>query len=309
MKNYVFTVFTPAYNRAHTLPRLYRSIRAQSFQDFEWVIVDDGSTDNTRELVMAWQKEAAFPIRYFYQANQGKHVAHNLAVREAAGELVAIIDSDDELLPESLETLHATWTDIPENARLLYAGITCPCRTAAGDYDGSQFPQELFDSNEREIRYKYKLKGERWGCLRADVLRAFPFPVLPQTKYVPEGLLWLKIAAVYQTRYINKALRIYHQEGTIPGGQLSHQPPVRTCQGMALLHGAILNNDLAWFPYAPGTFLKSAVHYVRFSLHAGHAGVSLFSALKGPVQYLLCALAVPAGVLLYLRDQQRYGTP
>src|SRR5215469_15182284 len=90
----LFTVFTATYNRAHTIHRVFNSLRAQTVRDFEWLVVDDGSTDNTAELIAAWSKLADFPIRYFKQENSGKHIARNLAVREARGSFFALLDSD-----------------------------------------------------------------------------------------------------------------------------------------------------------------------------------------------------------------------
>src|SRR6476619_6982250 len=84
---HLFTVFTPTYNRARTLDRVYTSLKNQTFRDFEWIIVDDGSSDETSNLVQAWQQEAGFPVRYVYQPNLGKHVAFNRGVAEARGEL------------------------------------------------------------------------------------------------------------------------------------------------------------------------------------------------------------------------------
>ena len=92
---HVFTVFTPTYNRARTLERVYSSLEAQTFRDFEWLIVDDGSTDGTRALVYEWQRQGSFAIRYFWQENRGKHVAFNVAVRESRGEFFLPLDSDD----------------------------------------------------------------------------------------------------------------------------------------------------------------------------------------------------------------------
>src|SRR5690554_1988606 len=103
------TVFTPTYNRAHTLPRLYQSLLDQIFRDFEWLIVDDGSTDGTKELVEGWIAEAAIQIRYIYQPNGGKHTAFNRGVREARSPLFASIDSDDMGLPHTLEAYFREW--------------------------------------------------------------------------------------------------------------------------------------------------------------------------------------------------------
>src|SRR5229473_1606416 len=91
---YVFTVFTPTFNRSQTLSRVYEGLRLQTFRDFEWLIVDDGSTDGTKELVEKWQTESAFLIRYIYQENQGKPAAFNHGVQEARGELFVTLDPD-----------------------------------------------------------------------------------------------------------------------------------------------------------------------------------------------------------------------
>ena len=105
-----FTVFTPTYNRAATLPRVYASLRDQTIKDFEWLIVDDGSTDNTREMVTKWQSECKdFDIRYIYQENQHKKVALNRAVAEARGELFIVLDSDDSCVADAVETFQKVW--------------------------------------------------------------------------------------------------------------------------------------------------------------------------------------------------------
>ena len=119
-----FTVFTPTYNRAHTLPRLYQSIRRQTVRDFEWVIVDDGSTDGTEALVRQWQQEGNdFPIRYFWQPNQHKKVAFNRGVREASAPWFVPIDSDDELLPDALEQFARMWATIPTAEQTRYCAV------------------------------------------------------------------------------------------------------------------------------------------------------------------------------------------
>src|SRR5664279_25603 len=107
-----FTVFTPTYNRAHTVGRVFDSLRAQTFRDFEWLAVDDGSTDNTPELIASWAAKSNFPLRNFRQAHTGKHIAHNFAMREARGEFFMVVDSDDALEPRALERLHAVWLEI-----------------------------------------------------------------------------------------------------------------------------------------------------------------------------------------------------
>src|SRR5580658_2083591 len=98
-ESYAFTVFTATYNRAHTIKRVFDSLCAQTLRDFEWLVIDDGSTDNTSELIANWAKIAHFPIRYFRQDHSGKHIAHNLAAREARGQFFLVFDSDDACIP------------------------------------------------------------------------------------------------------------------------------------------------------------------------------------------------------------------
>src|SRR6266571_625464 len=119
----VFTVFTPTYNRGRFLPRVYESLKAQTFQDFEWLLIDDGSTDDTKALVTRWMGEASFRIRYFRQDNAGKHVATNQAVRLAEGLLLATMDSDDWYVPSALERVLHHWNAIPDDRKSLFAGV------------------------------------------------------------------------------------------------------------------------------------------------------------------------------------------
>src|SRR5690554_5503093 len=129
---HLFTVLTPTYNRAHTLERVYSSLEEQSFQDFEWVIVDDGSTDDTRERVREWQQQARFPIHYFWQENQHKKTAFNKGVREAHGELIVALDSDDSLDMNALDTMAQVWNDIPPPERSKFVAITGLCERPGG---------------------------------------------------------------------------------------------------------------------------------------------------------------------------------
>src|SRR4051812_47352897 len=139
---YTFTVVTATYNRAHTLHRVYESLLAQTFRDFEWLVVDDGSTDGTRKLIEGWQAEASFAIRYLYQANAGKHIACNRAVREAAGRFITGIDSDDACLPHALERLIHHWNRIPADEQAGFTGVSALCIDETGQLVGTRFPRD-----------------------------------------------------------------------------------------------------------------------------------------------------------------------
>lgn len=200
-----FTVLTATYNRAYSLPRVYESLCAQTFHDFEWVIVDDGSTDGTAELVSSW-KSSFFPIRYFWKPNAGKHTAINLGVLKANGELTLILDSDDHCLPVALERFDYHWRQIPDPDR--FANLCCLCARPDGSIVGKPYPADCVDvfSFGDQVHFRSG-SGERWGINRTDVLREFPYP--EGERYVPEGLVWNRMSRKYAARFVNEALRIY----------------------------------------------------------------------------------------------------
>lgn len=172
----VLTILTPTYNRAGTLHRVYESLCQQTFKDFEWVVVDDGSTDNTHASVLAWQARAAFPIRYVWQNNQHKKTAFNRGVREARGELIVGLDSDDEMPPDALQIFKSVWDSIPPARRDSYVAVTGLCARPDGSVVGDRYPQDVFDSTAVDVYFRHRIKGEKFGCMRTSVLRKFPFP-------------------------------------------------------------------------------------------------------------------------------------
>jgi glycosyltransferase involved in cell wall biosynthesis len=302
----VFTVFTPTYNRAHTLPRLYASLQRQTFRDFEWLIVDDGSTDNTRDVVAAWQEctSTNFPIRYFWQENAHKKAAFDRGVSEAKGELFYTFDSDDEALPETLQVLNKRWHDIPEAERHGFSGVTGLCITANGDTIGTRFPLDILDSDSQEIVHRYKIKGEKSGFHRTDVLRQFRFPMNVQG-HVPEGIVWSAIATRFKTRFVNDPLRIVHFEpnsiGRSPFSAGLH------ADGLSLWKREILCNELRWFFYNPFWFLKTAANYSRFHLHLHKTEPGKRWPLKGIAPRLLVAMMCPIGALRFWLDRWKTG--
>ena len=206
----VFTVFTATYNRAHTLPRVYAGLCAQTYQNFEWLIMDDGSTDGTARLVETWQQEAGFSIRYYWQANRGKHIAHNVALEKARGEFFVILDSDDSVVPSALERLLALWESIPEEQKNQFCGAAALCKDQHDQIVGKTLPSPVMDASILEMRFIHKRSQEFFGFYRTEILKQFPFPVIEQVRFIPEGLVWSQIGQHYKIRYANEPLRIYH---------------------------------------------------------------------------------------------------
>ncbi len=300
-------VFTATYNRAHVLHRVYDSLRAQTFRDFEWLVVDDGSTDGTGALVAAWRAEADFPIRYHYQENRGKHVACNRAVAEARGRCFLTLDSDDACVPQALARLNRYWEEIPEREQPGFSAVTVLCMDAAGRIVGDRFPRRITDSDPLEVQYRLKVRGEKWGFQRTAVMREYPFPV-PDRKlsHVPESIVWNRIARKYRPRFVNDPLRIYHRE---PDGITAAAAAAgRNAYSYALGNRIKLNEEIDYLRHAPGGFLRSAANYVRFSLHVRTKPGAIVASLHHVRSRLLCLAAFPLGGGVYARDLLRAGS-
>jgi glycosyltransferase involved in cell wall biosynthesis len=298
----MFTVLTPTFNRAHTLSRVWESLRAQTFQAFEWVVVDDGSTDGTEELIRRWS--APFPVRYLRQDNRGKHVAMNRGVEVARGELIATLDSDDACVPAALERFDVHWCSIPVERRTAFYGVVCHCADPSGRRIGDPFPAQVVDARGLDCRYLWGVRGEKWGVVRADLMRARPFPEKPERTRIPESVVWDRIGQVYLARFVNEALRIYHQD---PGAGSLGSPgdPARYAWGSMLQHRIVLDEHLEYFRRAPLAFLAAAAHYVRFSRHAGVGAAEQRHALAHRGARCLWWLGAPAGWAAWAIDRSR----
>ncbi|AZY50174.1 glycosyltransferase family 2 protein [Bordetella avium] len=301
-----FTVLTSTYNRSETLPRVYRSLQAQTWRDFEWLIVDDGSTDATRQIVMQWQADAAFPIRYLWQENQHKKTAFNLGVREARGEFIVALDSDDELTPSALSVFDRAWRDIPEAQRAGFVAITGLCARPDGSIVGDRFPADIFDSSAVDMYFRERVGGEKFGCMRTDVLRRFPFPE-DIAGFVPESLVWWAIArAGYRSRFINQVVRRYHES---PSSLSSEGLSLGSnAEGLYLLAWDMLQHHAAELRFRPRDMFMAAARYTRFRLllqRSGREAILARYRLTHPAGRLLALCMWLPGYLLHLRDRRR----
>ena len=218
--SFLLTILTPTYNRASLLPRLYKSLCAQTCRDFEWIVVDDGSTDNTQEVVSSFKVENgdSFPITYIRKKNGGKHTALNRGVRAAQGSLIMIADDDDLLPPDAIDIIRHSWAKIEFQASVGgIAGLDVNKRT--GEIIGSGLPKEHILCNAMDIRYRYHVTGDLKEVFRTDVLKDFPFPEIAGEMFCPEQLVWFRIAQKYSLYYINKSIYIaeYQSDGITSG--------------------------------------------------------------------------------------------
>ncbi len=289
------TVLTPTFNRAETLPRLYRSLLEQDSTDFEWLVIDDGSSDATGELVAGWIAEAPFPIRYRYQENGGKHVALNRGVDSARGRFVAVIDSDDWYLPSALGRLVAIWDSIPAEQRNGFAEVQGLGATPDGKLLG-QLPMDVIDTNSVEIRSRYGVTGDTQGMLRTEVMREFPFPE-DLGRFVSEGIVWNRMARKYRSRYTNEVIAVkeYQPDGLTASGRIRN---IRASRASLVYYSEYLAGG---WSLPPRVALQTYANYVR---HALHERVGPARQLAGVPSRAWWSVAAPIGLALYLRDRR-----
>lgn len=299
------TVFTPTYNRAYTLSRCYEAVCALKVPKdndgnsvgVEWLIVDDGSTDNTTETVKQWIADNRIPIRYFKQRNQGKHVAMNLAVKESNGEFLVCLDSDDSFLPEAEEVWYKAWNNLTPEQQDQCKGITARCIDENGNLIGTMLPSSPFITSFQDLRFRYKVKGEMVGCNRVSVLRQFPVPVYESSlRFCPEAILWLEIGKKYKECIVETPARVYYQNSP---DALTKGNSVRRAKENYYLWRYMVNNCVRdYFKYSPKEMLKPLVGMSRDGIVSGRSVGQVLADCDSSLNKVAVFVLYPLGAIL-----------
>ena len=285
-----FTIFTPTYNREGLLISLYESLKKQTFKDFEWLIVDDGSVDNTNETVQQFIKENILNISYYYKENGGKQRAYNYALDNAKGELFICLDSDDEYVSNALETILEYWKKVEKNAKIVGMGYlsTYP----DGSTIGSEFPNDEMVETQFNIYNKYKVTGDKGLMFRTEVIKNYKFPVFDGEKFTTEALVYNRIAEKYEMLYINEKIEIkqYHEDGlTAKYNDLLLRNP----KGNALYHNERNKHKMIF----KEKIFNNAVYY-KFCRVANYSFYKMF---KESYSKLFFILSLPIGIYMDLK--------
>ena len=263
-QNIKITVFTATFNRAKTLIRTYDSIKnlckpqiGNDVLNFEWILVDDGSLDETSSLARVWSDENSIPFRYYKQTNQGKHVAMNFAVLHARGEFFVSIDSDDGILPNALQIYMDSWYDIPEFMRQDYCGVSARAVGVDNVIVGEKLPYEPMDTTFTTLRLKYKIKGDFLEIFRVDILKKYPFPEYDnRMRFCPECISWFEMAKKYKIRAIDSPTLLYYHDDDV--SLMKTRNIARSVSNYYLWLYYINNLNSYWF-HCPLYLLKSYI--------------------------------------------------
>ena len=281
----ILTVFTPAYNRAHTLPRTYESLCRQNCKDFIWLIVDDGSTDNTAELVRDWQsRDNGFTIQYIYKENGGMHTAHNVAYANIHTELNTCIDSDDMLADGAVEKILDKWCSVKD---LGYAGIIGLDADLDGNLIGKGFPDGLTETTLSGY-YAAGGSGDKKLVYRTDVIKQYPpYPVFEGEKYVALAYKYRLIDQNYKLAVLDEVLCNVEYQPDGSSGTMWKQY-LRNPKGFAFWRKVCMQ-----YPESKKRLLVDCIHYCSSSILAGNR----FFVRESP-RKILTVLCAPLGRML-----------
>ncbi len=213
MEQPLVSIFTCVYNRKDKIHRVFESVSEITYGNIEHIIVDDGSTDGVLPLLEAYREKASYPVFIFHKENGGKHTATNMAWDNCHGEFIIQLDSDDMLLPHSVEHLVELWASIPEEKREEYWCVQGRCCTQFSDEMIGPPNPEGINEMESSVATR-KTEGERVGLMKASVLKNFRYPEPLGVKFVKEAVVWNPLNEKYKTWYTDEViLRYFVNEG------------------------------------------------------------------------------------------------
>ena len=282
------TVFTPSFNRAYCLDQLYNSLVQQSSKDFCWLIIDDGSSDNTKELVQSWIDENLIDIQYHHQENQGMHGGHNSAYKLINTELNFCIDSDDFMPANGVELILKQWSEVKDKPHL--AGIIGLDADKSGKILGTKLPEGIEEATLYDLHHKYKVTGDKKLILRTAVVREFPpYPIYKDERLVPLGTLYLQIDQKYKYKCANEVYCIveYLEDGSSRNILKQYKRSPR-----GFLYSRIL--EMKYSKSWTYTFTR-AMHYISSCIF-----IKKWNILSGNPKKVTTILALPFGILLHV---------
>ncbi|MEG1003853.1 MAG: glycosyltransferase family A protein [Clostridium sp.] len=281
----ILTVFTPTYNRAYILNKCYESLKKQNNKNFKWLIIDDGSTDSTKEIVEKWKMDCDFQINYIYKENGGMHTAHNTAYENIDTEINVCIDSDDYMPSDAVDKILKAWNKSEKDN---IAGIIGLDMYESGEVVGTKLPIDVKEATLFDIYNKYKVRGDKKLVYRTELTKKYKYPEFQGEKYVGLAYKYNKIDEDYKLAVVNEFFCVveYMEDGSSRNmlKQYRNNP-----KGWCFYRLENLKNKNASTIYK----FKECIHYVSSALMIKDKKI-----FKEVPYKLMIILAFPIGYLL-----------
>lgn len=285
---YMITVFTPTYNRGYIIKHLYDSLVLQNYKDFEWLVMDDGSTDDTEELFKSFIAEWKIKIHYSKVKNGGKHRAINKGLELARGNFFFIVDSDDYLPSNALERVSFFTKQIESEDA--FAGVSGLRIYPDGRKVGGEAKYTILDTDSINIREKYKVKGDMAEVFKTEILKQYPFPEFEGEMFISEGIVWSRIAQKYKLRYFYEGIYIcdYLEDGLTKSIRKHHR---NSPKGTMLTYNQVMRQKRCL-----KTKVIAAINYWRYTIQYPHRR----NGELAPIWWTY--FFYPLGLFFYLKD-------
>lgn len=298
MSEVKISIVTPSYNRAHTLSRVYESLKNQTFKDFKWIIMDDGSTDNTSELVKSFQAENLFEIDYFWNENQHKFITVFEGIKKVTSNYFMIVDSDDSYPNNALQNLFDEVEKITNQDEFI--SVMGLSQYTDGKIVGHQYPNNGFDGSIFDMRYKYKVRGDKFGIFITktyqQLLKNFDYSPYKNKGYIPQAVFFNTYDANgLKTRFVNKVVRNYHLDDEDANSVSNTRFTGKNTFGLMEGYRSFLNSYGSKLFGYPKALIRNLVGYHIYSLindrsfseiNNGLTNFKLLSTLIYPLSYL-----------------------
>lgn len=284
------SILTATYNREKELIRVYESLKVQTSKDFIWIIIDDGSTDNTKKLINEFIKEDKIKIKYKYKKNGGKHTAVNYGMKLIDSKYVCFLDSDDYLIENSANIILSKWNENKDKENI--GSITFLKGYSKEKCIGDKFPFDGYTSDYIECRKNIGITGDKMETFRTDIIKKYPFPEIENEKFMPEELVWNRISREYMTVYYNDIIYIanYQQDGY-------------TKQGKRLLISSPNSLRLLYIECMDKKFkLKLRVkHTILYAVYSKFAKIKFTKMYKESINKFLTVILLPISFMIYYK--------
>ncbi len=269
MSEVKITIVTPSYNRAHTLTRVYDSLKKQTFRDFKWIIMDDGSTDNTKEIVDNFKSEGLLEIEYFWNENQHKFITVFEGIKKVTSQYFMIVDSDDSYPTDSLQILFDEVEKISNQDE--YISVMGLSQYTDGKIVGNQYPNNGFDGSIFDMRYKYKVRGDKFGIFITktyqQLLKNFDYSPYKNKGYIPQSVFFNTYDADgVQTKFVNKVVRNYHLDDDDVNSVSNTRWTGKNTFGLLEGYRSFLNSYGAKLFSYPKALIRNLVGYQVYSM-------------------------------------------
>ena len=286
-------IITTTYNRGYCIHQVYESLLRQDCKDFMWLVIDDGSTDNTKDIIEGFIAENKIHIEYIYQENMGMHGARNTAYDNINTELNVIIDSDDWLADQAVGKIIDLW-----NAKEAddIAGIIAINSDINGKTIGTSLPRGVEKCTVTELFNKYKGKGDKKLIYRSEISRRYPYPIFEGEKFFPASYKFKLIDLDYKMLLMNEVVCVVDYNDT--SMTFNKVKQYRTCaKGFSFYR-----NEMIRISEDPKYLIITSIHYIAESLLAGNKSFIKDSHKK---RYTILSLPVGVPLYFYLKNTKR----